>query len=382
MNWLLGSKLLLSFHPNLGFLNAVIDNEIKLAEFLPLARDAGWLAIDTEADSLHAYPEKLCLLQVSLPAGDFLIDPLAGLDLSQAFALLRKQTLILHGADYDLRLLHRTFGFVPSRIFDTMWAARLLGEKEFGLTALVAKFLGITLEKGPQKMDWARRPLTERMENYARNDTRHLKTLADLLRAELVQRDRLSWLEETCAQVIVDCAQGRPREPDQVWRLTGSDRLTPFGMAILRELWHWRETEAIAANKPPYFVLSHETLVSLAATLSRSKSPDPLIPPRMSPSRRSRLLEAIRKGLAVPSAEHPTSRRRTPNRLNRGEQQRFEAVKKLRDTEAAKLGIDPTVIAPKAAIVAVARDGASNGAGLLGWQKEILSRADGSPRES
>src|SRR5262245_2193676 len=121
-------------------------------------RAAKWIALDTEADSLHAYPEKLCLIQISIAGGDELLDPLSALDLTPAFAVFRDHALILHGADYDLRLLRKSCGFVPTAIFDTMLASRLLGCREFGLNNLVAKYLAVTLEKGPQKANWAQRP--------------------------------------------------------------------------------------------------------------------------------------------------------------------------------------------------------------------------------
>ena len=101
--------------------------------------------MDTEADSLHAYPEKLCLLQFSLESGDYLVDSLAGLDLSELLGVLRNRELIFHGADYDLRMLRKTFHFVPAAIFDTMTAARLLGYKQFGLGHLVERHLGVRL---------------------------------------------------------------------------------------------------------------------------------------------------------------------------------------------------------------------------------------------
>jgi ribonuclease D len=190
----------------------LIDHENKLGALLSEFRVADWVAIDTEVDSLHAYPEKLCVLQISSAGRYELIDPLAGLNLDPLWPILRKHELILHGADYDLRLLRRTFGFVPHKVFDTMIAARLLGYKEFSLISLVSAKLGVTLEKGPQKMNWARRPLTERMERYARNDTRYLKPVAEILRAELKARGRLNWLNETCAQLIRETS--REKKPD------------------------------------------------------------------------------------------------------------------------------------------------------------------------
>src|SRR4051794_37261252 len=169
-------------------------------------------------------------------------DTLPGLDLHSLLDAFCAVGMILHGADYDLRLLKRTYDFVPDRLFDTMIASRLLGEAQFGLGHLVQKFLGITLEKGPQKMNWAQRPLTPRMEAYARNDTRYLKPLSELLRENLQQKGRLDWLEQSCQQLIRDCAVVRPPDPD-AWRLKGSDRLTDRGRGILKEIWTWREQE-------------------------------------------------------------------------------------------------------------------------------------------
>ncbi len=205
----------------------MINSDAKLAEFLPALQSAEWVAMDTEADSLHAYPEKLCLIQFSTAGRDKLVDPLAETNLAPLWPALKKHQLILHGADYDLRLLRKTSGFVPSRIFDTMLASRLLGEREFGLFNLVKKHLGITLEKGSQKADWAKRPLTPRMETYARHDTHYLKPLADILKEQLRQKQRLAWLEQCCERLIAECAIPAAPEPDLVWRIKGSHQLPP-----------------------------------------------------------------------------------------------------------------------------------------------------------
>ena len=237
----------------------MINTDGTLAEFLPELQSAEWVALDTEADSLHAYPEKLCLIQISTTRHDKLVDPLAAIDLTPLWPILKKHELIImHGADYDLRLLRKTNGFVPNKIFDTMLASRLLGEREFGLVSLVKKHLGITLEKGSQKADWSKRPLTPRMEAYARADTHHLKPLSDILKEQLRQKDRLSWLEQCCDRLIAECAIPTKPEPDLVWRVKGSHHLTPRALAVLREIWRWREKEALASNRPPFFVLSHE----------------------------------------------------------------------------------------------------------------------------
>src|SRR5262249_38758231 len=230
---------------------------------LPKLRAATWVAVDTEADSLHAYPEKVCLIQVSTVSGDVLIDPLSKTNLDSMLDALSGHELIMHGADYDLRLLEKHHQFTPSSIFDTMLASRLLGERQFGYSNLVEKFLGVKLEKGPQKANWALRPLTERMEKYARNDTHYLKPLADKLREGLEGKGRLSWHQESCARLISECTHPHPADLDAVWRIKGSHLLGRPALAVLRELWQWRESEAITANRPPFFVMSHEALVDV-----------------------------------------------------------------------------------------------------------------------
>src|SRR5205085_12238363 len=179
------------------------------------------VAIDTEGDSLHCYREKLCLLQVSLPEGDFLVDPLAGNDLSASADALARKEIILHVADYDLRLLRRALDFRPTRVFDTVIAARLLGGREFSYAALVEKYFGIALAKGSQKANWALRPLSEKMKEYARNDTHYLLELAEKLEKQLIEHDRGEWFWQSCDRAMVLDAIDRERDIEGVWRIRG-----------------------------------------------------------------------------------------------------------------------------------------------------------------
>lgn len=350
----------------------MIDTNEKLAAFLPVVHSAEWLAIDTEADSLHAYPEKVCLIQISTAEGDRLVDPLAQMDINPFLDALVGRELIFHAADYDLRLLRKHHDFTPSVIFDTMLAARLLGERQFGLGALVEKFLGVKLDKGPQKADWAQRPLTQRMEDYARNDTRHLKPLEEKLKAELIAKGRLSWHQESCARLIEESSVPPVVDPDDCWRIKGSTFLERPALAILRELWHWREREAVAASRPPFFVLAHEKMVEIALTASERKPFEHLIPPRMNSRRRENLLEAVVAGQSVPPAEQPDKIRHRSQRPTEAEFRRFRELERVRNHHAHGLGIDPTLIAPKSVLGDLARDWAKHSAELMKWQKELL----------
>lgn len=348
----------------------MIDTDEKLVGFLPKLRAADWIGLDTEADSLHAYPEKLCLVQVAVSDSVELLDPLSGMHLAPALEVLQRHELVMHGADYDLRLFRKTFDFVPEAIFDTMLAARLLGHRQFGLIHLVQEYLHVKLEKGPQKANWARRPLTTRMETYARNDVRYLKPLADLLRERLAEKNRLTWHQESCRRLIADCAQVRPADPDVVWRVKGSHHLGPGALAVLREIWHWREKEAVRANKPPYFVLSPEAMVQLSLAATESDTVKTVLPSHLSPRRREGILKAIEQGLAVDKP--PRTLQKAHYRQSEAEKRRMFDLERRRNRRAAELGVDPTIIASRAMLVLLAKDWAAHTADLMDWQKDLL----------
>jgi ribonuclease D len=315
------------------------------------------------------------LIQISTIDGDRLIDPLAKINLDPLLDALDAHEIIMHGADYDLRLLRKHHEFAPSAIFDTMLAARLVGEWQFGLSSLADKFLGVKMDKGSQKADWARRPLTEKMETYARNDTHHLKPLADKLKLELEQKNRLAWHQESCARLIAECSQPFVVDGDLAWRIKGSSHLSRPAFAVLRELWHWRENEAVAANRPPFFILSHERLVDIAATAAARQPVENLLSPRMSPRRRDALLEAVRAGLAVPADRQPEIIRHKFDRPTEAERRRYAELAERRDAHARKLEIDPTLIASKSTLGDLARDWDKHAPELMNWQKQLLQVA-------
>lgn len=350
----------------------MIDTEQQLETFLPQLRSATWVAVDTEADSLHAYPEKVCLIQISTVEGDRLIDPLAAINLDPLLDALSGHELIMHGADYDLRLLLKHHEFVPSAIFDTMLAARLLGNRQFSLSNLVEKYLGVKLEKGPQKANWALRPLTERMERYARNDTHYLKPLEDRLRPELQAKGRLAWHQEACARLIEESTQPHPTDLDSVWRIKGSHLLGRPALAILRELWKWREAEAVAANRPPYFVLSHESLAAIAVAASTQRPIEPFLPRHFSERRRAGLARAIAEGLGLSPEKYPRLLERLNYRPTEAERKRFLELQKQRDAYVAELSIDPTLIASRATLSDLARNWDKHAGELMEWQRELL----------
>lgn len=347
----------------------MIASAAQLTELLPKLKAFDRIAIDTEADSLHSYFEKLCLLQMSFGDEDYLIDTLAGFDLAPLAQALAEKEIVLQGADFDLRLMRGTFAFIPARVFDTVIASRLLGIKEFSLAALVKNFFGVELAKGSQKANWAQRPLPQRMAEYAMNDTHYLLPLAEKLEQQLIERGRLEWLRESCQRAIEQASVQRERDEDELWRIAGAGPLRGRPAAILRALWHWRDREAREVDRPPFHILQNQHLIAAANSFDAGEVPDFR---HFSSRRRREFLDAAKQALDLPENEWPEVRRRVRSRPTALMDKRAEELRRKRDHAATQLGIEPSFIASRAALETIAVDESRKEKFLVGWQRKLL----------
>ena len=340
-----------------------------LAAFLEPLSQAGRIGLDTEADSLHCYFEKLCLIQISIPGHDVLIDPLASLPLEPLFEELTRHELIIQGLDYDLRLLRRVGLSEVSGVFDTMIAARLIGSTEFSLAALLKNHFGVILAKGSQKANWARRPLSPQMEEYARNDTRYLEALAAKLQGELCHLGRWEWFRQSCQKAIEATRINRERDVDTLWRISGSGELRGRAAALLRALWTWRDEEARAVDRPAFHIAHNELLIDAAR---RFDNGDPVQISHLSGGRRNRFYEAAEKALALPESEWPQIIRIRRARPTPEMERRFNEFTTRRDHAATAHRIDPSLIASKVVLETLAAETEATLAKLLPWQRQLL----------
>jgi ribonuclease D len=328
------------------------------------------LALDTEADSLHHYPERLCLVQVADAEGRaWLVDPLALPDLEPLRPLCADAATlkVFHGAENDVGHLKRRFGFAFAHISDTMLAARFLGLRELGLDALLARYLDVAPVKSQQKADWARRPLPPAQETYAVADVRHLLALQRNLVAELRGIGREAWLVEECEALAAQPLAERPADENGYRRLRGASRLDPRGLAVLRVLHRQRESWARAERRPPFKVLSPETLVVLAVARPRTRSAldgIPGLPPRLVERYGEGLLEAVAEGLSATLGEEPRPERRRRPMVLPAVQQRAERLKQWRGAAAVRTGLDPGVLLPQRLIDVLAADPPADSQGL------------------
>ncbi|MBE2179734.1 MAG: ribonuclease D [Chthoniobacterales bacterium] len=344
----------------------MISSQEQLADFVSRLAPHPVIGLDTEADSLHCYREKICLVQISSPEGGWLIDPLAGLDLSALYASLSRHRIIIHGADYDLRLLARHGSFHAADIFDTSIAARFLGLEQIGYGALVQQFFGVTLNKSSQRANWGRRPLPPVMEDYALNDVRYLLPLGEILESRLRELGRWDWYLQSRDLMVRNAREPRERDVENAWRISGSSKLHPREAAVLRALWHWREAEAEAWNRPTFHVMSNDRLLDAARDAVVGK---PVQVHRMPPPRHARMKETLRTALELPEAEWPVFVRERKPRPSGSACRLFEQLRQKRDRIAGELKIDPSLIASRSTLMCVAQH---DGVVLLPWQNELL----------
>ena len=338
-----------------------IDSTEALARWVE-GSGQGTLAVDTEADSFHHYREKVCLVQLTSAGRHALVDPLASIDLAPLGAPFADGTIrkILHGADYDIRLLSRDFDLAVDGLVDTMIAARLLGEPALGLAALLDKHLGVTLDKAHQRADWSRRPLAEAMRAYAIEDTRHLEALASILEGRLEALGRMDWAHEEWARLeSVRWRDRRDVDPDPFRRTKGARLLDRAELAVLRELWLWRDAVARKRDQPLFRVVRDETLVALAKTpptsigdLTRTLGfPDSLVRSPLA----NDLIRAARRGVSCPEADRPEARLDVRERLSPAVEARIARIRQRRDELGRALELDPSVLASRGVVEEMAK---------------------------
>jgi ribonuclease D len=334
------------------------------------------IALDTEADNLFRYKTRVCLLQIHVVGEIHLVDLLADLPLQDLWPRLAAKPLIMHGSDYDLRLLWELCRFEPHSLFDTMFAAQLLSIPRFGLAALLGQHFGVQLDKDHQKANWSQRPLDRDMLDYAAMDVYYLPRLRDELKAALTKLGRLDWLEQRCRWQIAAGRDGFAVPDENAWRVNGSEKLRGRGLAVLNAIWHWREGWAEKINTPPFKVVGNEMLVRIARAADEGAPPEEVM--RVNLGRRHdrlfpSLAEAIRRGFATdPNTLPRRERRRDFNPMTPEELARQDRIKADRDRLAQGLNLDPTLIATRSQLVQIARDPASIETVLLPWQAQLL----------
>jgi ribonuclease D len=346
------------------------------------------IALDCEAAGFHRYSDRLCLLQVSTTAATYVVDPLS----FDPSGLLREtledpdREVIMHGADFDLRLLLRDLGIQLQGLFDTQIAAALLGLESLGLAPLLEERFGVTLSKKYQRADWAERPLTDGMLDYAAADTRYLMGLRDQLEKELAEAGRSTWVEEECRALEVSATvpKENAESRDPVTRVKGARDLSPRQVTALRAALNWRDELARERDKALFRVVGDGPLIEAVAMhpqraeeLSSIKG----FPRGLAKGEGHQLVARLRAVVDIPESElRPYPRRKGggPGRPPPEAEKLFERLKGVRNQRADMLGLPRGTLLANAVLLDVAVAAPTSGEtlaampGMRRWRMDLL----------
>ncbi len=365
----------------------LIEDQDALKEAGRTLESTTRLALDCEAAGFHRYSDRLCLVQLSTERDIFLFDPLS-VDPREILAPLLGDPgiqVVMHGADYDIRLLDRDLGIQVRGLFDTQAAAFLLGAPAVGLAALLEANLGVVLAKEHQRADWAQRPLAPELLAYAAADTQYLLGLADLLQGRLRALGREDWAGEEFR--FLEEIRWEEEGADPITRVKGARDLGPRQATALRGVLEWRDRIARERDRAPFRVASDAVL--LALVLERPPTLEALASTKGMSSRLAQqhgreLLEELRKVDALPEASlrpYPRGNRNGRGRPTPDEEALADRLRALRTAKAGELGVERGVLLSNAQIAEVVRlrpstlESLKEVPGMRHWQADLLGDA-------
>ena len=346
------------------------------ALFKELSRH-GRIALDTESNGFHRYPERVCLVQLATPSGVHLIDPLVVDDMGALGEMLANEAIqkVLHAADYDIRSLDRQWGFRIRGLYDTSIAARFSGLNRLGLATVIQDVLGVVTskDKRQQRSDWSLRPLSDRALEYAADDVRYLFDLQEVLAKRLETLGRTEWVAEECAR-LAEIRYSAPQVETAFLSAKGGGVLDGRGLAILKALFAFREAEARRRGRPPFRILPDSTLLFLAANPAADLA-------EVSGLGRGALQRigkglglALRDGMRAPPVRRPKRPRETSAPR---EAAVLKELKACRTEEGTRLGLDPALLWPAPSLERLARTSGTleaelNAPEVRAWQRRHL----------
>jgi ribonuclease D len=314
------------------------------------------IALDTESNSFHHYPEQLCLIQIATHHKVYIIDTISLKELDPLIEVLVDDSIkkVIHGADYDIRSLDRHYGFRIRNLFDTSIAARFIGITQFGLAALTRDLLGITINKSKrlQRADWGRRPLSAEVSEYAASDVRHLLALREILDKRLQTLGRSSWVAEECAR-IEEVRYTTPNLETAYLSVKGAKDLDGHRLAVLQHLFLFREEEARRQHRPPFFVLPDASLIFLATNPEAAFSKVPGLGQTGLKRFGQRLQQALRSGIHSPPIQRPRLIKAV--RASKEQTQRLSRLKEWRASLGYSLSLDPSLLWPLTSLERLAK---------------------------
>lgn len=362
----------------------IVDTAAGLEKAVSALEKEKFIAVDLEADSMYHFKEKVCLIQLATEKTSVVVDPLQVNNFSLFSPLFSNPDIqkIFHGADYDVRSLYRDFKIKINNLFDTELACRFLGIKETGLKAVLKMFFEINIEKKYQKKDWSKRPLSEKMIEYASKDVIYLQPLAKILIDKLEEIDRLSWVLEEC-KILSKVRPILSDEEPLFLKFKGAGRLKSKSLAVLEALLQYRKSVAEKKDKPLFKIIGNDSIMKIATarpeTLRRLKRSKALSGRQISMYGND-LIQVVAGALKITEHELPVYPRKTVSAMPYKVFERIKVLKSWRDSKAIALDMDSGMLCNNALITAIAvknpEDRKSMGTikEMKNWQKTAFGK--------
>jgi ribonuclease D len=363
---------------------SLVSDPRALSELAGALRSESRIALDCEAAGFHRYSDRLCLIQLSTPTRTFLLDPMASDPREVMSPTLEdpEVEVVMHGSDYDIRLLQRDLGIRLRGLFDTQTAASLLGAPAIGLASLLEEHLGVKLAKEHQRADWAQRPLPEELLDYAAEDTRHLLALREILGRELHDRGRDGWASEEFR--VLEGIQWAQDDADPVTRVKGARHLPLRELMALRAALGWRDGIARERDRAPFRVVGDAVLMGVIQ--ERPKSAEALaalkgMSPRLAQQEGQRLLNDLRRVDALEDdalLPYPRWNRNGLGRPTPEEEEVADRIRALRTARSQELGLERGVLLSNGQISEIVRaapgslESLKTVTGIREWQVGLL----------
>lgn len=332
-----------------------------VADWLPRLHDAV-VALDIEEERGQSYHPRVALIQLSVDGDDAIVDPIAlghkNLEATVEQILLTPKVIILHGGRNDVAGLRRDFDVGPGQLADTQIAARFLGERQFGLSALLKEHFDIHLDKEERRSDWSQRPLTESQLRYAQADTHHLEQLWHTLDAQSRERGWADAVEEECAALGDIPADHVNFDPHGWLKIKGMRARDEDIRRRASRLWWWRDQVGEAHNTHPSQVmptwaLEQAAIRGLGWLKGQHSVIHRLAPFEVDPV--ASIQDAFEADIDLP-LDRPRERRGQPSPLPPDTlRNRHDALSHWRDETAEATGIEAGWLAPRTILEEVAR---------------------------
>ncbi len=360
----------------------MIDTFSTLTDFVRALAGEARIAVDLEADSMYHFREKVCLLQMASRDRNVIIDPLKLEDLSPLQPIFADSSVqkVFHGADYDIRSLHRDFRITVHNLFDTQIACRFLGYAETGLEAVLHRHFDISLDKKYQKKDWSARPLPPEMLAYAAQDTSYLIPLAEKLIRELIDKGRLDWVLEEC-QLLSRVRTVSDEDEPLFMKFKGAGRLRRRSLAVLENILQLRREIARKKDRPLYMVFGNRAVMDIAKAkpvTSERLEKGGVLSKKQIGMYGPAVIQAVKEALDMPEEELPVYPRKKAPAASPKVPERVKGLKAWRDRRAEELGVDPAIVCTRSLMTAIARENPTDVAALAeieemrDWQRKAF----------